>query len=86
MIYLYTGRTAVPNTLFRWKGRALEYFPVADVRRYFCDTGVSHISLSGPASEGAPVVNALAAEPDSMVRPIFRMTGGPALFHFACRA
>ena len=86
MIYLYTGRTAVPNTLFRWKGRALEYFPVADVRRYFCDTGVSHISLSGPASEGAPVVSALAAEPDSIVRPIFRMTGGPALFHFACRA
>ncbi|MBI4503594.1 MAG: hypothetical protein HY700_20830, partial [Gemmatimonadetes bacterium] len=86
MIYLYTGRTAVPNSLFRWKGRAIEYFPVDDVRRFFCETGVTHISLSGPASEGAPVVKALSEQADSIVRPIFRMTGGPALFRFVCRA
>jgi hypothetical protein len=86
MIYLYTGRLAVPNALFQWKGRSLEYFPLEEVHRYFCQTGVTHIALSGPASEGAPVVSGLAARPDSVVRQLFTVTHGPALYRFQCPA
>jgi hypothetical protein len=86
LIYLYTGRTAVPNLLFRWKGRSTENFPLEDTRKFFCDTRVSYIALSGPGSDGTQVVDWLAARPDSSVHPVFQITEGPSLYRFRCAA
>jgi hypothetical protein len=85
-IYLYTGRLAVPNRLFRWSGRSLEYFPVPDVQRFLCDSKVNYIALSAPGSEGAPVVKALSSDDKGEVAPAFAVTGGPALYRFQCQS
>jgi hypothetical protein len=84
MIYLYTGRLAVPNRLFHWSGRSVEYFPVPEVRRFLCDSKVSYIALSAPGSEGAPIVKTLSADGENGITPVFVVTGGPALYRFQC--
>jgi hypothetical protein len=86
LIYLYTGRQAVQNALFSWKGRDTEPRPLEEIRGYFCDAGVTHIAISGPASDGAPVVAALAAKDSASIQRLFTVTDGPALYRFQCRA
>src|SRR6185503_18555646 len=44
LIYLYTGRLAVPNAPFQWKGQSVQFFSPQEARRFFCDTGVSHVA------------------------------------------
>ena len=86
LIYLYTGRQAVQNALFTWKGRETDPLPADQVRKYFCDTGVTHIAISSPASDGAPIVAALTAADSSSIQRMFAVTEGPALYRFQCRA
>jgi hypothetical protein len=84
LIYLYTGRRAVPNYVFRWDGR--DPTPLSDsrIRDYFCNMGVTHVVLTGPAANAAEVVARLARRDDVTLRSLFAFTDGPSLSRFEC--
>jgi hypothetical protein len=78
LIYLYTGRRAVPNHIFRWKERDTEAFSADTTYQFFCDYGVSYLALTSPTANAAPLSMGL--------EPMFRVSGGPALFRYLCPA
>lgn len=83
LLYLYTGRQAVPSHLFRWDGRARQPLPLDETVDYFCGAGVTHLALTGRAEDAAPIVAALRAARDSILSPIYELAG-PAIYHFRC--
>ncbi|MBI4419530.1 MAG: hypothetical protein HY560_01785 [Gemmatimonadetes bacterium] len=85
-IFLYSGRRAVPSTLFRWRGAGTVELPPDSTVRYFCDVGVTHIALSSPRESVASVIERLKARGDSSVVPLFILDRGPALYRFRCPA
>jgi hypothetical protein len=84
LIFLYTGRRAVPSNLFRWQGIGTAPIPPDSVVRYWCEAGVTHLAVSGPGDLAGPLAARLAARPDSAAVPLFRVTNGPALYRFRC--
>jgi hypothetical protein len=59
LIWLYTGRRAVPSYLWRVRGRASESFGADSLHAYLERTGATHLILTGPGSDAAPTVDAL---------------------------
>jgi hypothetical protein len=86
LIYLYTGRRAVPSYLFRWSGRSTEPLSPDTTVDFYCDAGVTHLALSGPRAPGAPLVEELLRRGDGTLSLSFRVTNGPALYEFKCPA
>ena len=86
LIYLYTGRRSVPSVLFRRENRASVPLPPDTTVGYFCETGVTHLVLSGVGGPAAPLVDQLSAARDSPITPLFELTNGPALYRFRCPA
>ncbi len=84
LIYLYTGRHAVPSYLFSWSGRSTTPLPGDTTLGFYCDAGVTHIALSGPQAPGAPMVRHLEQRSDSTLSLLFEITNGPALYRFRC--
>lgn len=85
LVWLYTGRRAVPSYLFRWSGRgAGTALSDDETTRYYCDVGVTHVALAGPGAPAAPMIIALAERADSTLRPVFHFTHGPRLYRFRC--
>ncbi len=76
LMYLYTGRLAVPNHIFRWQGRETEPYPDDTTAAFLCDFGVDYLALTSPSDAAASLTEGL--------EPLFRLSGGPALFRFAC--
>ncbi len=85
LVWLYTGRRAVPSYLFQWTARGVGV-PLSreETLSYLCEAGATHVAVSGPGSPAAPLVDELAARADSTLEPLFRFAGGPALFRFRC--
>ena len=86
LFHLYTGRLTVPSYLFRWHGRDTEPLGRPTTLEYFCASGVTHVLLTGPDTEAAPLVNALAADDPSPLVLMFELADGPALYRFECPA
>ncbi len=84
LVYLYTGRHSVPSYLYRWSGRSATVLPRDSAVGFMCDTGVTHLALSGPGAPSAPLVDELAQGSDSTLSLLFRVTNGPALYEFRC--
>ncbi len=84
LIYLYTGRHAVPSYLFTWSDRSTTPLPPDTTLSFYCASGVTHIALSGPQAPGAPMVRHLEQRSDSTVSLLFQITNGPALYRFQC--
>jgi hypothetical protein len=84
LVYLYTGRRAIPNYVFRWDGRSRRPLPDGQVRDYFCGADVTHVVLTGPTASAADIVARLQLRDDVMLRPLFEFTEGPALYRFLC--
>jgi len=61
LVWLYTGRRAVPTYLWRVRGRDGESFGPDSLRAFMRRNGVTHVVLTGPGSEAAPDLDALAA-------------------------
>ena len=78
LMYLYTGRQSVPNHLFHWRGRTTDPLSPGAMLSFFCDTGVTHLALTGPGAEAARLTGGLD--------PLFIVTQGPALYGFQCPA
>ena len=81
LVFLYTGRRAVPSFLFRWAGREHEPLPLDRTVDYFCDSGVTHIALTGRGEDAAGVVASLRARPDADLSPMYEFSG-PAMYRF----
>jgi hypothetical protein len=62
LIWLYTGRKAVPSYLWRVRGRAAESFGPDSLRAFLLRSGATHMILTGPNSDAAPTIDALLAQ------------------------
>jgi hypothetical protein len=59
LVWLYTGRRAVPSYLWRVRGRTAEGFGPDSLRAFLDRVGATHVLLTGPGSEAAPTIDAL---------------------------
>jgi hypothetical protein len=59
LLWLYTGRRAVPSYLWRVRGREAESLGPDTLRAYFDRSGVTHVLLTGPGSDAAPTLDSL---------------------------
>ena len=59
MLWLYTGRRAVPSYVWRYRGRGDESLGPDSLRAWFERAGVTHVLLSGPGSDAAPTLSQL---------------------------
>ena len=74
----------MPSYLFRWRDRSAMALPRDSAVGFMCDTGVTHLALSGSRAPSAPLVDELAQGSDSTLSLLFRVTNGPALYEFRC--
>ena len=57
LLWLYTGRKAVPSYLWHLRGRRDVSFGPDSLRAFFDRSGVSHVILTGPRSDAAPTLD-----------------------------
>ncbi len=70
LLYLYTGRRAVPSFLWRVRGRDAESFGPDTLKAFLERTGATHLILSGPGSDAAPTVDALLGRHPGLLRVV----------------
>lgn len=86
LVWLYTGRRAVPLHLFSYRGRETVVPGPAAHRAYLERQGVTHVLLASASGESAAPLRALiAAYPDWLV-PVRRWDGARWLFAVAATA
>ncbi|HVO34681.1 MAG TPA: hypothetical protein VMT21_03880 [Gemmatimonadales bacterium] len=59
LLWLYTGRHAVPNYVWRYRGRGAASLGPDSLRAWFDRAGVTQVLLTGPRSDAAPTLNRL---------------------------
>jgi hypothetical protein len=59
LLWLYTGRRAVPSFVWRVRGREAASLGPDTLRAFLLRTGATHLVLTGPGSEAAPTINDL---------------------------
>ena len=84
MIYLYTGRSAVPLFLFELEGRRMQSVGAYATQRYLCTQGVTHVATSWLGGDALPLLDTLGAGGSSVMTPLFTVVDGPALYRFRC--
>lgn len=86
LVWLYTGRRAVPLYLFAYRGATVESPDERAQRGYLARQGVTHVLLASATGESARALRALLrADPDWLV-PVRRWDGGRWLFAVATTA
>ncbi len=70
LLWLYTGRRAVPSFLWRVRGRDAESFGADTLKAFLERTGATHLILSGPGSDAAPTVDALIGRYPGLLRVV----------------
>lgn len=78
LLWLYTGRRAVPSYLWRVRGRSAESLGPDSLRAFFTRWHVTHVILTGPGSDAAPTIDALLARYPGYLR-VVRAWPGPML-------
>jgi hypothetical protein len=59
LLWLYTGRRAVPNYLWRVRGRGAESLGADSLHAWLERTGASYLVLTGPRSDAATTIDGL---------------------------
>jgi hypothetical protein len=59
LLWLYTGRRAVPNYLWRVRGRGAESLGADSLHAWLERTGATYLVLTGPRSDAATTIDAL---------------------------
>jgi hypothetical protein len=80
LVWLYTGRQAVPLYLFSYRGRGEAPVTSAAQLAFFERVGVTHLLLTGAGGAGAVELNALLAAAPSRFTLVRRWAGGRVAF------
>jgi len=84
LIWLYTGRRAVPSYVWRVRGRAAESLGPDSLRSWLTRAGATHLVLTGPGSDAAQTVDALLARSPGFLHLVY--VAGPVLGFRVARA
>jgi hypothetical protein len=85
LLWLYAGRRAVPNFVWRYRGRGEMSFGPDSLRAWFDRAGVTHVLLTGPRSDAAPTLNQLLDRTPGYLR-LMRVWPGSVLAFAVNRA
>ena len=85
LLWLYAGRRAVPNYVWRYRGRGETSFGPDSLRAWFDRAGVTHVVLTGPRSDAAPTLNRLLERTPGYLR-LLRVWPGSVLAFAVNRA
>jgi hypothetical protein len=80
LLWLYTGRRAVPNYVWRYRGRDGESLGPASLRAWFDRSGVTHVVLTGADSRAAPTLNQLMGRYPGYLRVVHAWPGSVLAF------
>jgi hypothetical protein len=80
LVWLYGGRRAVPNYVWRHRGRGGESLGPDSLRAWFDRAGVTHVVVSGPGSDAAPTLNQLVDRNPGYLRLVRVLPGGALAF------
>jgi hypothetical protein len=83
LLWLYTGRRAVPSYLWRVRGRAAESFGPDTLHAFLMRTGATHLVLTGPGSDAAPTINDLIGARPRFLRLVHLWPGQMMAFAIA---
>jgi hypothetical protein len=75
LLWLYTGRRAVPSYLWHLQGSGEVSFGPDSLRAFFDRAGVSHVILTGPRSDAAPTLDEVVALFPGYLRPVMSWRG-----------
>lgn len=80
LIWLYTGRQAVPCYLFSYRGRGEAPIAPAALFAFFDRAGVTHLLVTGPGGAEAAELDALLATAPGRLTVVRRWPGGRTAF------
>src|SRR5205823_13535809 len=80
LLWLYTGRRAVPSYLWRVKGRDAESFGPDSLHAWLERSGATHLVLTGPGSDAAATLDALLTRRPGYLQLIRVWPGGILAF------
>ena len=80
LVWLYTGRRAVPLYLYAYRGRETVVPDPAAHRAFFDRQGVTHVLLASASGESATSPRALVTAYPEWLVPVRRWDGGRWLF------
>lgn len=75
LLWLYTGRRAVPSFLWHLEGRNARSFGPDTLRAYLKRSGVTHVLLTGPSSDAAATLDDLLGRYPGYLRIVMRWPG-----------
>ncbi len=80
LLWLYSGRQAVPSYLWRLQGRRDVGFGPDSLRAFLDRSDVSYVIVTGPRSDAAPVIDALRQLFPGYLTPVMMWPGPMAAF------
>jgi hypothetical protein len=80
LLWLYTGREAVPNYLWRVSGRSSESLGPDSLLAWLERSRATHVILTGPGSDAAPTLDALLERAPGYLAPVGVWPGGLMAF------
>jgi hypothetical protein len=80
LVWLYSGRRAVPLYVFTYRGRETVTPPPLDHRAYLERQGVTHVLLASASGESATALRDLLRADAAWLEPVERWSGGRWLF------
>lgn len=75
LLWLYTGRRAVPSYLWRLAGRRDVSFGPDSLHAFFDRAGVTHVVVTGPRSDAAPTLDELRGLFPGYLHPVMSWRG-----------
>jgi hypothetical protein len=84
LVFLYTGRQAVPASLVSLQGSEFNNLSPVESFEFYCDYGVTHVFMSGEGDPVSKVIDGIRATDPDAVTINFAITRGPALFEIRC--
>ena len=80
LLWLYTGRRAVPSYVWRYRGRGDESLGPDSLKAWLDRSRVSYVVLTGPGSDAAPTISALLGRYPGYLNVAREWPGGPMAF------
>ena len=80
LLWLYTGRRAVPSYVWRYRGRGDQSLGADSLRSWLDRSQVSYVLLSGAGSDAAPTISDLIGRYPGYLHVAREWPGGPMAF------